>query len=398
MVGSAPQGSVSCMMCKGAVSVRAGNLERFKVHVESDHDVFYDQDLLIAINFLEPHEKEVIIEKVLPRMKIIFQNVKTFQRGGTENKLQLEKRIYEPDQDSSMQENVKKTKYDEDIVEPNINQSYEEIAMEDSEVEDERRAEISRYNMGRGDETLTEISEPVVSRKWSSQNYAESEFSKCDVCHQQVRKSVLEFHRKSHYPAPDHPTPKYPGHPRYPAADYPDQPPQLAVPEHPPQLAVPDPNLAECPHCKKMMQRRSLWKHKARCTLKPDNKSFSEESSVAENLGGSSAGSFECKICFSKYPKLSILQRHTTVEHSVELEDVEQMLGRNPVQKQEPIPDMAQADDTLENVLKSTESVVEPGIEGAQKFKCKYCEDVFTKRNNARRHERRRHPEMAYKA
>merc|ERR1739838_791968 len=105
------------------MGVRAGNLERFKVHVESDHDVFYDQDLLIAINFLEPHEKEVIIEKVLPRMKIIFQNVKTFQRGGTENKLQLEKR-----------------KYDEDIVEPNINQSYEEIAMEDSEVEDERRA------------------------------------------------------------------------------------------------------------------------------------------------------------------------------------------------------------------------------------------------------------------
>merc|ERR1739838_353296 len=167
------------------MGVRAGNLERFKVHVESDHDVFYDQDLLIAINFLEPHEKEVIIEKVLPRMKIIFQNVKTFQRGGTENKLQLEKRIYEPDQDSSMQENVKKTKYDEDIVEPNINQSYEEIAMEDSEVEDERRAEINRYNMGRGDETLTEISEPVVRKK-----HAESEFSNCDACHQQVRKSV----------------------------------------------------------------------------------------------------------------------------------------------------------------------------------------------------------------
>jgi len=392
MVVPAPQGSVSCMMCKGAVSVRAGNLERFKVHVESDHDVFYDQDLLIAINFLEPHEKEVIIEKVLPRMKIIFQNVKTFQRGGTENKLQLEKRIYEPAQDSSMQENGKKTKYDEDIVEPNINQSYEEIAMEDSEVEDERRADMDRYNMARGDETLTEISEPVASRNWKSQNYAESEFSNCDVCHQQVRKSVLEFHRKSHYPAPDHPrlpAPEYPSHPRYPAADYPD---------HPPHLAVPDPNLAECPHCKKMMQRRSLWKHKSRCSLKPDDKSFSEESPTAENFESSSAGSFECKICFSKYPKLSILQRHTTVEHSVELEDVEQMLGGNPVQKQNPIPDMAQTDDTQENFSKPTEAVTEPGLEGAVKFKCKYCDDVFTKRNNARRHERRRHPEMAHKA
>lgn len=181
------------------------------------------------------------------------------------------------------------------------------------------------------------------------------------------------------------------------SADHPDHP-DHPVPDHPRPLAVPDPNLAECPHCKKMMQRRSLWKHKSRCLLKTDDKSFSEESPVAENLEGSSAGSFECKICFSKYPKLSILQRHTTVEHSVELEDVEQMLGGNPVQKQEPIRDMAQADDTLENVLKPTDAVSEPGIEGAQKFKCKYCDDVFTKRNNARRHERRRHPDMAYKA
>ena len=90
------------------------------------------------------------------------------------------------------------------------------------------------------------------------------------------------------------------------------------------------------------------------------------------------------------------MQRHTTVEHSVELEDVEQMLGGNPVQKQDPIPDMAQTDDTQENFSKPTEAVTEPGLEGAQKFKCKYCDDVFTKRNNARRHERRRHPEMAH--
>ena len=75
MSSATPQGSVSCIMCKGAVSVRAGNLEKMKVHVESDHDVFFDHDILIAINFLESHEKEVIIEKVLPRMKMLFQNM-----------------------------------------------------------------------------------------------------------------------------------------------------------------------------------------------------------------------------------------------------------------------------------------------------------------------------------
>ena len=104
---SPPLGSVSCIMCKGAVSIRSGNLDKFKVHMESDHDVFYDHDILIAINFLEPHEKEIIIEKVLPRMKIMLKDVKPVKRTAVEKKIPIEKRLLDIDIESEMQENVK---------------------------------------------------------------------------------------------------------------------------------------------------------------------------------------------------------------------------------------------------------------------------------------------------
>ena len=52
--------------------------------MENDHDAFYNQDLLISLNFLEDFEREEIIEKALPRMKVIFKNVEGFKKGQME--------------------------------------------------------------------------------------------------------------------------------------------------------------------------------------------------------------------------------------------------------------------------------------------------------------------------
>ena len=76
--------SVKCVLCRGAISIRAGNLEKMRLHMENDHDVFYNQDLLISLNFLEDFEREEIIEKALPRMKVIFKNVEDFKKSPNE--------------------------------------------------------------------------------------------------------------------------------------------------------------------------------------------------------------------------------------------------------------------------------------------------------------------------
>ena len=362
---STPRGSVSCLLCKGSVSVRAGNLEKFRVHVESDHDVFYDHDILIAINFLEAHEKEVIIEKVLPRMRMIFNDVSYSNRKSIDDKLAIEKRLLEKDDEDEVLETLnhapKKTKHtDEEKNNGSKIQRKEEINLEDSDEEDEKYNDKEEKDMQRASETLTENIQPTESIL-KTQPDSESEFSDCDVCHQSIRKSVFDFHRKSH-------------------------------------LSSEAKINVECQHCGKVMQKTSMWRHmKSRCpTLLKMSKPISEETpDVPVMSEQTSKGSFQCKICFTDFQKLASLKLHTTEEHSLDLEDVEQMLsessqdsGKETTHKTDTKASVKLDPEILEK-MKATE-FNEPGND---KFKCRYCDNVFTKKNNARRHEKRTHPE-----
>jgi len=88
--------AIRCILCHGAVSIRAGNLDKIRLHMEVDHDCFFEQDLLMALNFLEEFERQEIIERVLPRMKVIFKNVKKYSGGDSENaSTYLNKRLFE---------------------------------------------------------------------------------------------------------------------------------------------------------------------------------------------------------------------------------------------------------------------------------------------------------------
>ena len=89
-----PRGGVTCLLCNATISVRIGNYGKLKLHLETNHDVFFEHDLLMAINFLEANEREIIIEKVLPRMNLCLQksnNTKEMEDG----KLDIEKRLFD---------------------------------------------------------------------------------------------------------------------------------------------------------------------------------------------------------------------------------------------------------------------------------------------------------------
>jgi len=88
--------AIRCVLCHGAVSIRSGNLEKIRLHMEVDHDCFFEQDIIIALNFLEEFERQEIIEKVLPRMKVILENVKKYSGTESENTSNyLDKRLFE---------------------------------------------------------------------------------------------------------------------------------------------------------------------------------------------------------------------------------------------------------------------------------------------------------------
>ena len=87
-------GTVSCVLCDALISVRMGNFYKFQLHMENDHDVFRHQDLVMALSFLDTEEQEVIIEKVLPRMKdVLDAAVKTAQNKTLSGPDTLHKRL-----------------------------------------------------------------------------------------------------------------------------------------------------------------------------------------------------------------------------------------------------------------------------------------------------------------
>ena len=63
------QGNVVCLLCDAIINIKTGNYYKLQLHMENDHDIFKHQDLIMSLCFLEQGEMEVVIEKVLPRMK-----------------------------------------------------------------------------------------------------------------------------------------------------------------------------------------------------------------------------------------------------------------------------------------------------------------------------------------
>jgi len=437
-----PRGSISCLLCKGAISVRSGNLDKFKLHVESDHDVFFDHDILIAINFLEAHEKEVIIEKVLPRMRLLFDNVRSVDgRIAIGDKLNIEKRLLE---DANEQSQAKKAKYDfsngvedvNEVVKTQMDSSIElsDRSREDIEIaddsEDENHSVLDKLN----DDDDSDIENDAVSVGETlaesiqsirdilkDKNDHSSEFTDCDVCHQSVRKSIFEFHRKSHLSAAQ--------------------------------------TTAECEVCRKVMQKKSLYKHKRRChilnmsrqtsevvaddtidkndpphvvdstVVNSPRKDFSKSSTSFTTEGESQCyickkpmlkgnirrhirmvhGSeldFKCKICFTGFQKLESLKWHTTKEHNLDLEDVEQMLQENSDNQSEQtqhkkVNQLLQGNvkldpDILEKVMKVDQVDSGDKLEDgdAKRFKCDQCDNEYSNKDSVRRHRRKAHPQF----
>ena len=134
--------SVKCLLCQGSVSISSGDLDKMKLHMENDHDIFYQKDLIIALNFLEEFEREEIVEKGLPRMKVIFDNIKKFNM----NKLSLKRGFNGvPDHEQMIRSQEKKMKITEVIMNNN------DEGLGDDHVSEAKRKPEEVQEGGKGD-------------------------------------------------------------------------------------------------------------------------------------------------------------------------------------------------------------------------------------------------------
>jgi len=325
-----PSGAINCLLCKAAVSVRAGNLEKLKVHIESDHDVFYNKDILIAINFLEDHEKDIIVEKVLPRMRFLINSANNLHSDNSEHlQLVIEKRLLEQDNDISVNAS-KKAKYCTDLNKMNVVNNIDEIQEETLEENIENSVETLSINSGPTKDTASVEDE--------------DEFSECEVCHKSIRKSVLSLHRKYHIST--------------------------------------SATTVECDICRKMFSKKSMYKHRRRCEIMNRSRKLKEEKIAASSIQQQER-SFECKVCPAEFQTMDSLKMHISKEHAheQELEDTEHEYIEEELNGDKIVNTQMNYD------LQERSSQI--GMKSADSIKCEFCDNVYTHKNSLRRHKKK---------
>ena len=71
MSDAVPKAKVSCLLCRGFVGYKNGDRTRFKEHMEQEHEVQYESDLVLAVSVLCREDRETIVKAVLPRLEMI---------------------------------------------------------------------------------------------------------------------------------------------------------------------------------------------------------------------------------------------------------------------------------------------------------------------------------------
>ena len=171
--------SIVCQLCNARISVRAGNLNKFQLHVERSHDVFQDQDILIALSFLDQHEKEVIIDQVIPRIKRLLDKSKTFECSEVINT------------DLLLHEKLE-TWQAESETETCAEASTEDIDVSNEQEEQEQEENIE--NMTESIEITKMVQYPANQRKTKD---LDGKVSKCYICNLPVKKYKLIQHRRN---------------------------------------------------------------------------------------------------------------------------------------------------------------------------------------------------------
>ena len=62
-------GTFLCLFCSGVISLRNGDSEKFRMHMEVYHQVFSHSDILLALNFLKEEERSNIVNATKNRIE-----------------------------------------------------------------------------------------------------------------------------------------------------------------------------------------------------------------------------------------------------------------------------------------------------------------------------------------
>jgi len=379
-----PSGSVLCILCRGAVNLKSRDLSKFKTHLETIHDASYDLDLLISLAFLDSGEKEGIVESMFPRIREFFRSIKHSSSNYAVEKLDIEKRLQDDDDDDLERslhvtkkmrvdppiKNVKEVDIetisdDGQDVSPieEVDRSSTQDASDESDIEerrDEARCDLCQYSFplenflahmeqhkreysqskesgtGTINSQLRQESREIEERKPTTTN---PDVTKCDVCGKEMKKQNMSRHRRrvhgltSSYNmlsrnnfSSNNATSDSSSHNNSLEVQCEDSKPQEKTNSEPkhvqPHLAI-----VRCEICSKLMQKKSMTRHMASVHPLERIKMNNSPPASSETLADASSGDqdFRCRICFDRFHLLNDVKDHVKDVHDIDYEDLEAM-------------------------------------------------------------------------
>ena len=375
---AAPKGFIKCFLCHGAVSIKSGTVDKYKLHIENHHDVFYDVATLVNMALLKPEEIEHIGELAAPRMKALLENQNMFNKKIVESKINgIGKRIRENEDEEasvSARKPSKRPKFseEENLTSPlskDVNNSSVEVSDNDNyEVEQVTKESIEDDEP---DSSFSKLEIVTDDKEGSDEDASDTNQISISVVQQEESKTgglkVENIDEKMKAIRARIENLKESGSAGKAGAT------GFTVPAG----RSPVPNLVNCDICDKSMLKKSLVKHRRMCVIRKGGSqtvksevaqravaSPVRDQAVASPRGGKDKElrSFEtecsicgkvmlksnikrhmrlheesqaddqvkCKICFASFLELESLRRHTVELHNLQLQDVEEMLGEGP--------------------------------------------------------------------
>ena len=186
---------VKCLLCQASLNLRAGDLDKFRTHLETSHDTVYDMDLIISVSFLESEEKERIVETVFPRIKKFFQDIKNHNQEPL--KLNIEKRLLE-DEDTGVTSfyrgDPKRRKLDDskyDSLSESSSNHREKSPVLPAKSRKVSAIPIPEETIDKNEVELEADIEPKAAERLINPNE-----SKCDICDKVMLKKSIRKHKQ----------------------------------------------------------------------------------------------------------------------------------------------------------------------------------------------------------
>ena len=356
--------AVRCVLCQGGLSLRGGNLNNFRDHLETAHSAVFDLDFLVSIAFLETEERERIVETVYPRVKKYFEILRS---APDKAQLAIEKRLLEDlEENSGIDSKRRKV----------AGSKFASLNEEQEDENTERNVMIV---------TGEEESLPTENKEEESRDITEEETetekvleSRCDICEKpMLRKSIRKHKQRVHQLYENTRTSLFSiNHSLTEDITATD-----TTLEHQSDGDIQEkepeskniPGTISCELCLKLIQRKNLKRHMNTVHHDREDKEELVTLDIEDKEELVTLEEQKCRICYAKFSVLAKLKDHVKDVHDIDYDNLETCEAQDEIEVEDLTSEPNEAEGTV------------------REYQCDKCEASYQVKDSLRRHKRKKH-------